>query len=41
MKRKSPDNTLRGGDGTGNIKANLSEKQLVAFGAAELAYNAL
>jgi hypothetical protein len=41
MKRKAPDNRTGDGDGTGNIKADLTEKQLAAFGAAALAYNVL
>jgi hypothetical protein len=41
MKRKSRDDTPKGEHSTGDIKADLTEKQLAAFGAAALAYNVL
>ena len=41
MKRKSRDDALVDEHVTGDIKADLTEKQLAAFGAAALAYNVL
>src|ERR1700721_819086 len=41
MKRKVQGDTPTDVHGTGNVKADLTEKQLVAFGAAALAYNVL
>jgi hypothetical protein len=41
MKRKPPEGTPTHVDGTGDIKADLSQEQLAAFGAATLAYNFL
>jgi hypothetical protein len=41
MKRKSREDTPIDHQSTGNIKIDLTEKQLAAFGAAALAYNVL